>query len=92
MARNSRKSKMAMGSVEYGDIYSRLCETSDEGNRVPVLRDGKFVRDQRIGRLVVDFGNDAFWFRPLRGTAWRTIIRARVFTRSSQMADRIEAA
>ena len=71
MARNSRKSKMAMGSVEYGDIYSRLCETSDEGNRVPVLRDGKFVRDQRIGRLVVDFGNDAFWFRPLRGTASR---------------------
>lgn len=69
MARNSKKSKMAMGSVEYGDIYSRLCETSDDGNRVPVLRNGKFVRDQRIGRLVVDFGNDAFWFRPLRGTA-----------------------
>ena len=69
MARNSRKSKMAMGSVEYGDIYSRLCETSDDGNRVPVLREGKFVRDQRIGRLAVDFGNDAFWFRPLRGTA-----------------------
>ena len=68
---HSRKSKLAMGSVEYGDVYDRLCETSDDGSRVPVVRDGKFVRGQRIGRLVVDFGNDAFWFRPLRGTASR---------------------
>lgn len=66
-----KKSKLAMGSIEYGDIYNRLCQKDADGKRVPVIRDDKFVRDQKIGRLVVDFGNDEFWFRPIRGTARR---------------------
>lgn len=66
-----KKSRMALGTVEYGDVYNRLCETNKDGHRVPVLRDNKFVRDQKIGRLIVDFGSDTFWFRPLRGTAQR---------------------
>lgn len=56
-----------MGSVEYGDVYSKV--QGDDGR--PIHQGEKFVRGQVIGRLIIDFGNDEFWMRPIRGAASR---------------------
>ena len=57
-----------MGSAEYGDVYS---EKKVNGKSVVTGDNKHFVRDIKIGRLVVDFSNNQFWLRPIRGTAQR---------------------
>lgn len=67
MAAQKRKSGR-IGQVEYGDVYSEL--KGPDGRNV-VGEDGKLQRDQLIGRLIVDFSQDMFYMRPMRGNAIR---------------------
>lgn len=57
----AKKSRMAQGTIEYGDVYTE--RRTEDGK--PVIIDGHFVRDQMIGRLIVDFGKNEFWMRPI---------------------------
>lgn len=57
----AKKSRMTQGTIEYGDVYNE--RRAEDGK--PVIIDGHFVRDQMIGRLIVDFGKNEFWMRPI---------------------------
>lgn len=59
---------LALGRVEYGDVYSEL---RDDSGKVVLDEDNSKIRDKKIGRLVVDFTKDEFWLRPFQGNAKR---------------------